>query len=127
MFNKVSIVPVLFVAMAIALGGCKKVEDTKAVITVVDAAGVVVPDAYVKLYADPIPPLYSDFSRLTMEGSTNIAGQVTFDYTDFYKQGQAGFAVLDILAMKDTLVGEGIIRITEEETNSETVTLVTAD
>lgn len=103
--------------------GCKKEKDTRALITVVNKAGNRVPGAYVKLYADPVPPLQSDFSRLTKEGYTDASGQVEFDYTEFYKQGQAGFAVLDILASHDTLVGEGIIRINEEETNEETVTL----
>ena len=38
--------------------------------------------------------------------------------------GQAGFAVMDIVSFKDTMVGQGIIKILEEETNNETVTLV---
>ena len=43
-----------------------------------------------------------------------------------YKQGQSGFAVLDILATKDTFAAEGIIKILEEETNEEKVELVPA-
>ena len=92
-----------------------------------DGTGMPVDSAYVKLYADPVPPLHPDFSRLNMESYTGTDGKATFDYTDFYKEGQAGFAVLDILAQKDTLTGQGIIRIEEEQTNEETVTLVSSE
>ena len=64
-----------------------------------------------------------DASRLRREGSTDNNGMVEFDYTQQYKQGQAGFAVLDIVSFKDSAVGEGIIKILEEEENDETVTL----
>ncbi|HMN06120.1 MAG TPA: hypothetical protein PKD45_10360 [Flavobacteriales bacterium] len=113
---------VLFILGA-GLGACNKEKDTKAVITVLDTAGAAVAGAYVKLYANPAHPLMADFSRLTKEGTTGSNGTVTFDYSEFYKRGQAGFAVLDILAKKDSLVGEGIIRIEEEQTNEETVKL----
>jgi hypothetical protein len=33
---------------------------------------------------------------------------------------------MDIIATKDTLIGEGIIKILEEETNNETVILLPA-
>lgn len=127
MFRKAILLPFLVLSLAVGLGGCKKPKDTKAVITVLDGNGMPVEGAYVKLYADPIPPLQPDFSRLNMEANTGSDGTATFDYTSFYKQGQAGFAVLNILAQKDTLTGQGIIRIEEEQTNDETVTLVNAN
>ncbi|MEB2340972.1 MAG: hypothetical protein OZ932_03065 [Flavobacteriia bacterium] len=113
----------LLLILGSGLSSCKKEKDTKAVITVLDTAGAVVSGAYVKLYANPVQPLQADFSRLTKEGTTGSNGRVEFDYSEFYKRGQAGFAVLDILAKKDSLVGEGIIRIEEEQTNEETVKL----
>jgi hypothetical protein len=125
MFRKALILPFLVLAPAVGFGGCKKPADTKAIITVLDGSGMPVEGAYVKLYANPVPPLQPDFSRLNMEGYTAVSGKVSFDYTPFYKQGQAGFAVLDILAQKDTLTGQGIIRIEEEQTNEQTVTLLT--
>jgi hypothetical protein len=127
MFRKVLVLPFLTLALAVGFGGCKKPADTKAVITVLDGNGMPVDSAYVKLYADPVPPLHPDFSRLNMEGYTAASGKVSFDYSSFYKEGQAGFAVLDILAQKDTLTGQGIIRIEEEQTKAETVTLVNAN
>ena len=123
MFRKAIIVPVLLLILGSGLGACNKEKDTKATITVLDTAGAVVAGAYVKLYANPTNPLQADFSRLTMEGNTSSDGKVTFNYSDFYKRGQAGFAVLDILAQKDSMSGEGIIRIEEEQTNVETVVI----
>lgn len=108
---------------AVVLSACNKEKPTKAVIVVKNQAGAVVPGVLVKLFANPSFPL-GDPTRLNKEVVTNTAGRAEFDYSDFYKQGQAGFAVLDILAIKDSLAGEGIIKILEEETNEETVILL---
>lgn len=90
------------------------------IITVKDADGTPVPEAYVRLFANPAVPR-ADASRLKQEAMTNGAGQAEFDYSGFYEQGQAGFAVLDILTFKDSLYAEGIIKVLEEETNEETL------
>lgn len=111
---------------ALAFAGCNKPKPTKALITVQLEDGTKVADAVVKLYADPAYPL-GDPSRLDMEKRTDGGGLAVFDYSDFYKQGQSGFAVLDILCTYDTLVGEGIIKIEEEEENRETITLLPAE
>lgn len=124
-FKALSAVALLFILGA-GLSACKKEKATKAVITVLDTAGAVVPGAYVKLYANPVGPIMPNFTRLTKEGTTSSDGKVTFDYSEFYKRGQAGFAVLDIMAKKDSLSGAGIIRIEEEQTNEETVVLKTS-
>ena len=118
---KATLAAMLLFILGAGLGACNKEKDTKATITVLDSTGAVVAGAYVKLFANPVTPLQADFSRLTKEGTTSSDGKVTFDYSEFYKRGQAGFAVLDILAQKDSLSGEGIIRIEEEQTNEETV------
>jgi hypothetical protein len=109
-------------ALALLAPACNKEEPTKATITVKKEDGSVVPDAHVKLYASPAYPL-GDPNRLNKEAATNSAGQVEFDYSEFYKKGQSGFAVLDILCTYDTLVGEGIIKIEEEKNNAETVVI----
>lgn len=111
------------VATAALFAACNKEKPTTATITVQDEDGSIVPNAYVKLYANPTFPL-GDPTRLTQEKMTDSQGRASFDYTDFYKQGQAGFAVLDIVSFKDSAVGQGIIKILEEETNEETVVLV---
>ncbi len=110
-------------ATGVLFAACNKEKPTIARITVVDENGTIVPLAYVRLFADPSIPL-GDPTRLDMEMYTDSRGVAEFDYSDLYKQGQAGFAVLDILATKDTLAGEGIIKILEEEENEEKVTLV---
>ncbi|MCC7501215.1 MAG: hypothetical protein IT229_01715 [Flavobacteriales bacterium] len=111
------------VVTAALFAACNKEKPTTAIITIQDESGAPIPEAYVKLYANPTYPI-GDPSRLTQEKMTDAAGPASFDYTDFYKQGQAGFAVMDIVSFKDTMVGQGIIKILEEETNNETVTLV---
>ncbi len=111
--------------MAVVFPSCTKEKPTKAIITVKKEDGTPVVEAYVKLFANPQYPL-GDPNRLTKEMYTNGAGEAEFDYTDFYEQGQSGFAVLDILCTSDTLVGEGIIKIVEEETAKETVVILPA-
>jgi hypothetical protein len=110
--------------LAPLLPACNKEKPTKVVIIVKTAEGATVADAYVRLFANPPLPL-GDQTRLNKEGYTDGSGKATFDYSDFYEKGQSGFAVLDIYSSKDTLVGEGIIKILEEETNEETVFLST--
>lgn len=117
----------LILAMAFGFTACKKEKATKATIRVFNEAGAPVPGAYVKIYADPENPTTSDYTRLTKEGITDGGGRITFDYSEFYKRGQAGFAVLDLLATFDTLAGEGIIRIEEEQMNEENVIIYPVD
>ena len=124
---KAILAAILLIILGAGLGSCNKEKDTKATITVLDSAGSVVAGAYVKLFANPATPLQADFSRLTKEGNTGADGKITFDYSEFYKRGQAGFAVLDILAKTDSLTGEGIIRIEEEQTNEETVVVTSGN
>ncbi len=108
---------------AVVVSACNKEKPTKAVIVVKNEAGAVVPGVEVRLFANPSFPL-GDPTRLNKEGVTSASGRVEFDYSDFYKQGQAGFAVLDILAVTEDFAGAGIIKILEEETNEETVVLL---
>lgn len=114
----------LFVGL-IAFGAtaCNKEKPTTVVITVKDADGQLVPEAFVKLFANPAVPQKPDLTRLLQEGQTKGNGTVEFDYSGLYEQGQAGFAVLDIYVEKDTLFAEGIIKVLEEETNEQTLIL----
>ncbi|MEO8590314.1 MAG: hypothetical protein ABI432_13150 [Flavobacteriales bacterium] len=113
------------VLLATVFGACNKEEPTTAVIIVKNEAGAPMPGAYVKLFANPAYPL-ADASRLMKEANADGEGRATFDYSDFYEQGQSGFAVLDIISSQDTLIGEGIIKIVEEENTEETVILLPA-
>jgi len=104
--------------------GCKKDKKTIATITVVSNTGAVVPGANVQLYSacSECPPPAGGY-RFDTTLVTNGTGKVSFDFTDFYKKGQAGFAVLDIHASKGVLEGDGIIKIEEETTTEETITI----
>jgi len=110
--------------MVVAISGCKKDQQTIATITVVNSDGEAVPGASVRLYAvsSETPPPPQDV-RFDTTQVTNGTGKVSFDFTDYYQEGQAGFAVLDISAKKGSLEGEGIIKIEEMKTNEETVVI----
>lgn len=103
---------------------CNKEKDTIAIITIVDTTNKAISGAYVKLKGTPTPGWPGDPTRLDQEMMTDALGQATFDYSSTYHQGQAGFAVMDIVTFKDSAVGAGIIKIIEEETNYETVMLI---
>jgi len=109
--------------LAVVFSACNKEKPTTAIIIVKNQDGAVVPGVTVRLYANPSFPL-GDPTRLNKEVVTTASGRAEFDYTEFYELGQSGFAVLDILATKDTLAGAGIIKILEQEENQETVVLL---
>ena len=113
---------IALLALLLVLSNCNKEKPTTAIVHIKDVNSSPVAGAYVKLYANIANP-QGDLSRLMQEQMTDGSGDATFDYSGFYKQGQAGFAVLDIVSFKDSAVGEGIIKIREQETNEETVIL----
>ena len=127
MMNKSTkfIVGGIFAVMVfVAISGCNKDQQTIATITVVNDDGEPVPGASVRLYAvsseTPPPPNEIRFDTTQV---TNGTGKASFDFTDYYEKGQAGFAVLDIEASKGSLEGEGIIKIEELKINEETVVI----
>ena len=115
----------LLAAATLMIGGCYEMDDTIANIYVVRMEGgeeVPVSDAEVRLFA--LGSLDEDFvgePRFDTTQVTNAAGSVSFNFSEYYQQGQAGFAVLDIEATKGSLEGIGIIKIEEELTNEQTV------
>lgn len=116
---------VLIVLMAgLIVSSCNKVEETIATITIVNSFGTPVQGAEVRLFA--VGSVDNDFIgeiRFDTIQVTNGAGKVSWNFSEYYKRGQAGFAVLDIFATKGALEGRGIIKIEEEETNEATVEL----
>lgn len=108
---------------------CKKEDPTVVTISVEDTLRMPASGVFVRLYAKP-----SDSTRAISEVRfdetkiTDGSGQVKYDFTEFTKPGQAGFAVLDILAYQldpiteDTLTyGIGQVRVEEEKNNQQTV------
>jgi len=112
----------LFVALMTGFAGCNEIEDTVAVVYVQNSLGAPVQGAEVRLYAvGSGTQNYIGELRFDTTQVTNAAGSVSFNFSEYYKQGQAGFAVLDIQATKGSLTGIGIIKIEEELTNEQTV------
>ncbi len=113
----------LFLAVStLTFSSCVKEEPTIAVVRVIDANGDPVQGATVRLYGSPsqTPPPPNAIA-LDTTFITDATGTVTVDYSEEYKLGQAGFAVLDIEAYKGALYGVGIIKIEEQETTEVTI------
>ncbi len=111
----------LLVVMTVFVSSCRKEAPTVVEITVIDTGGVTVSNAMVRLYPTPTTEAPG---LITVDDTsfTNAAGVATFDFSDSYNLGQAGVFVLDIEVRKeDTLYGEGIIKVEQEETSVETV------
>jgi len=108
----------------LVISSCKKDLETIATVIVLNANGNPVPGATVRLFSSPsvLPPPPNEL-RFDTTAVTNGTGKVTFNFSEFYKKGQAGFAVLDIEAFKGALFGIGIIKIEEEDTSEESVTI----
>lgn len=114
----------LVVLLAAAVSSCRKDKKTIATIKVVSTAGAAVPGASVQLYSScsECPPPAGGY-RFDTTLVTNGTGVASFDFSDFYKKGQAGFAVLDVSVTKGLLTGDGIIKIEEETTTEEVITI----
>lgn len=116
--RKLSVLLFSIIAISFAFSACYRKKDTIARVTVVNASGSPVGGASVRLYyEDTLDPR----ENLEQTNTTDASGQATFNYNDLFKSGQAGFAILDIDVNGITKVG--IIRIEEETTSEETVSI----
>ena len=116
-FFALSVLTLLVMATVV---GCRKKEDTIAEITVRDAANQAVAGARVVIYGQSTTnqPANVVLYDTTM---TNSAGVATFNFNEVYQLGQAGVAVLNIDVQKDLLTGQGLIKVEQEVTSTETV------
>lgn len=124
--NRLKTVGLTFVLVSLIIFGfsCRKKGDTYAEIKVLDTAGVPVNNAMVVLRGEPTCQDCEQYVIVRNDTQyTDVSGVATFNYTEDFQLGQAGFTVLNILARKDSMIGEGIIKIVEEETSTETVQL----
>ena len=118
---KKSLFFVFIAGLGLALSsGCRKKENTIAIIHVMNVANQPVSGAQVVLYGkstinQPANVVLYDTTQ------TNSDGEAVFNFNDVYQLGQAGVAILNIEATFNSGVGEGIIKIEEETTSEETV------
>jgi hypothetical protein len=103
--------------------GCRKKEDTLAVVIVKNDANEVVPGASVKLKAEgtTTEPNSIDTEVFPMSATSNSEGKATFNFNEVYQLGQAGVAVLTIEVVAGSATGQGVIKVEQEETTEEVV------
>ncbi len=97
---------------------CHKTKDTTVKVTVHDASHKIVAGAWVRLFGNSTTTSTSVINDSLL---TNDGGQAVFNYNKIYKSGQAGVAVLDIVARKSALYGKNVVKIEAEEQTEVTV------
>ncbi|MEZ4937757.1 MAG: hypothetical protein R2799_09220 [Crocinitomicaceae bacterium] len=119
---KILSVLLLFIPIALLnLTSCVKESDTIAIIQVRDTSNVAVPGAQVILYGVLDPNYSNSYIERSDTLLTNTSGEAVFNYTEAYKLGQSGFAVLNITATKGVLEGSGTIKVEAQKTTIETL------
>lgn len=114
----------VFALVAVLAVSCRTEKATIAKITVLDQATLIpIGGATVRLYGEqsdtlPHPPI--DIDRTA---DTDGSGIASFTFTEDYKLGQAGFAVLTVDVTRNgvTHTSIAVIKIEEEKTNELTV------
>ena len=83
------------VGIVLFLTNCHKIEPTKTIITALNESKV--PMQYVKvlIHAESSQSTPANI-KIADSAYTDSKGQVQFDFSNIYKDGQAGVAVLDI-------------------------------
>ena len=116
--------------LAFSFSSCRKEKDTIATVLIVDSANTPKAGVFVRVFCPT-----STCSGGTLGDNTNRTaitganGKVTFNYTEDFQLGQAGFAVLDVAvylteaAMDAYTPTEttGVIKIEEEQENEQTI------
>ena len=98
---------------------CYKPKSTIATITVLNNSNnAPVSGATVRLFYDD--PTGVNTSLVDVQNTTSDEGVVNFDFSSYYKDGQAGFAVLDI-EVNNVFVG--VVQIEERATTEKTIYL----
>ena len=104
------------IVLIFSFTSCYKKKATIANITVMNVLNQPVSGAEVRLFYG----VSSDSARIDKTATTGGGGTAVFNFDDLYKSGQAGFAVLDIYVGGNIV---GVIKIEEETTSEETVTI----
>jgi hypothetical protein len=116
-----SVLGVFVLGLAMLQVGCKKPADTIAKVIVKDAVTEeIVSGATVYIYGESTE---GKQGKVTVGDTTqtNASGEAIFNFSDLWKPGQSGVAVLNIDAINGSATGSGIIKVEEEKTSTETV------
>ena len=119
MLNKIfkSFLIVALSVFALTFNSCKKPDDTKAIITVVDINGAVVKDAKVRLHQDGQVSQSGQYSEITNEQWTDDNGQ-----TEHVFEHEAILNVdVNIWIGTNELTGSNVIRLLKNKTVSKTI------
>ena len=110
---------VILLAVIFISQSCYKPKSTIATITVLnDSNNSPVSGATVRLFYED--PTGVNTSIINEQNTTSDEGVVNFDFSEYYKDGQAGFAVLDI-EVNNVFVG--VIQVEERATTEKTIYL----
>jgi hypothetical protein len=108
---------VAFSVFALTFNSCKKPDDTKAIITVIDINGAVVKDAKVRLHQDGQVSQSGQYSEITNEQWTDDNGQ-----TEHVFEHEAILNVdVNIWIGTNELTGRNVIRLLKNKTVSKTI------
>lgn len=110
---------VVFTLFALSFNSCKKPEDTKAIITVVDINGAVLEGAKVRLHRDGEISSSGQYSEVSDEQWTDPNGQTEHVFKHE--------AILNVDASKwvgvNELTGSNVINLKKNKTVSKTITI----
>ena len=121
MLNKIfkSVLIVAFSVFALALNSCKKPDDTKAIITIVDFNGTIVPEARVRLHQDGQVSQSGQYSEISDEKWTDNNGQ-----TEHVFEHEAILNIdVSIWVGTNELTGSNVIRLLKNKTVTKTVAI----
>ena len=116
--------------LAFSFSSCRKEKDTTATVLIVDASNNPKAGVFVRVFCPDVTckdGVLGDNTNRT--ATTGANGKVSFNYTEDFQLGQAGFAVLDVavylteLDMEDYTNTQttGVIKIEEEQGNDQTI------
>jgi hypothetical protein len=116
--------------ISIFISSCYKISNTTATITVSDQNGKKVPGAVVHVFptksdtSDTLSVINPDLDETK---TTDNAGQVFFDYTEYYKAGQVGLFVLDVdvnyTGPDSVITTHSVLKVEEQKDNQKQIEL----
>ena len=124
------ILVLLVTILAFSFSSCRKEKDTIATVLIVDSANNPKAGVFVRVYCPDATCSGGTLGDNTNRTATTGAdGKITFNYTEDFQLGQAGFAVLDVAVYLTEAAMDaysptettGVIKIEEEVENEQTI------